>query len=47
MKVWVVRQGQNGEFESDALENGWLPVGWLETSDLSSIEKVLGSSKAP
>ena len=38
MKVWVVRQGQNGEFESDALETGWLSVGWLETSDLSSVE---------
>ena len=34
-RLWLVRLGKNGEFESDALEKSLLSIGFNMTADLS------------
>lgn len=38
MAVWMVRAGKEGEWESLALEQGLVVVGWVELPDLSPIK---------
>jgi restriction system protein len=35
-KLWLVRLGKNGEYESDALEKSVLSIGFNITTDLST-----------
>jgi restriction system protein len=38
MTLWMVRAGRHGEREQDALENGFVAIGWDELPDLSQIK---------
>ena len=37
MTVWVVRGGRYGEREAEALDNGFLTIGWAHLGDLSAV----------